>query len=180
MVAGNVPTEIYDAFEKRFQLKIQTSYSLTEAVFAIMGPREGTHPRKPGGVGVPMEHPNPEVNNKIKIVDEEGREVPHGRQGEIVIQNPAIMIGYLRDAEKTAEAKKDGWLYTGDIGFQDEGGYFFFVGRKKEVIRRRGEQIAPTEIESIINSHPGVEESAVIGVPSILGTGEEEVKAYVR
>jgi crotonobetaine/carnitine-CoA ligase len=180
MVAGNVPVEIYDDFEKRFQLKIQTIYSLTEAVFAIMGPREGTQPRKRGGIGVPMEHPDPRIKNEVKIIDDKGEEVPRGKQGEIAIRNPATMIGYFKDPERTAETKRDGWIYTGDIGVQDEEGYFFFVGRKKEVIRRRGELISPTEIESVINRHPGVQESAVVGVPSGLGSGEEEVKAYVR
>jgi crotonobetaine/carnitine-CoA ligase len=90
------------------------------------------------------------------------------------------MTGYFKDPERTAETKKNGWIYTGDIGYQDEEGYFFFVGRKKEVIRRRGELISPSEIESVINSHPSVQESAVIGIPSGLGSGEEEVKAYVR
>jgi len=179
MIAGNVPTEIYRDFERRFELKIQTVYSLTEAPFAIMGPREGTQPRKPGGIGVPMEHPDPSVMNEVKIVDDMGTEVPRGQQGEIIIRNPATMIGYFKDAEKTIEAKRDGWVYTGDIGYQDEGGYFFFIGRKKEVIRRRGELISPTEIEAIINSHPSVQGSAVIGVPSGLGSGEEELKAYV-
>jgi acyl-CoA synthetase (AMP-forming)/AMP-acid ligase II len=178
MVAGNVPTEIYEDFEKRFQLKIQTIYSLTEAVFAIMGPREGTQPRKPGGIGVPMEHPKG-IKNEAKIIDDEGEEVPRRKQGEIVLRNPAVMIGYFKDPERTAETKRDGWIHTGDIGYQDEEGYFFFVGRKKEVIRRRGELISPTEIESVINSHSSVQESAVIGVPSGLGSGEEEVKAYV-
>jgi crotonobetaine/carnitine-CoA ligase len=180
MVAGNVPTEIYYDFEKRFQLKIQTIYSLTEAVFAIMGPREGTQPRKPGGIGVPMDHPNSLIKNEVKIVDDSSTEVPRGKQGEIVIKNPATMIGYIKDPERTDETKRDGWIHTGDIGYQDEDGYFFFVGRKKEVIRRRGELISPTEIESVINSHPSVQESAVLGVPSSLGSGEEEVKAYVR
>jgi len=180
MVAGNVPAEIYHDFEQRFQLKIQTIYSLTEAPFAIMGPREGTQPRKPGGVGVPMEHPAPSIKNEVRIVDDIGAEVCWGGQGEIIIRNPAIMIGYFKDPEKTAEIKRDGWIHTGDIGYQDEDGYFFFVGRKKEVIRRRGELISPTEIESVINSHPYVEESAIIGVPSGLGSGEEEVMAYVR
>jgi crotonobetaine/carnitine-CoA ligase len=180
LIAGNVPTDIYHDFEKRFQLKIQTIYSLTEAVFAVMGPREGTRPRKPGGIGVPMEHPNPFVKNEVQIIDEAGQEVPRGKQGEIVIRNPATMIGYYKDPEKTAETKREGWIYTGDIGYQDEEDYFFFIGRKKEVIRRRGELISPSEIESIINSHPSVQESAVIGVPSDLGSGEEEVKAYVH
>lgn len=179
LVAGNVPTEIYHEFEKRFRLKIQTIYSLTEAVLAIMGPREGTQPRKPGGIGVPMEHPNSAIKNEVRIIDETGNEVPRGRQGEIVIRNPATMIGYFKDPERTAETKREGWIHTGDIGYQDGEDYFFFVGRKKEVIRRRGELISPAEIESVINSHPSVQESAVIGVPSGMGSGEEEVKAYV-
>lgn len=179
LIAGNVPTEIYHEFEKRFQLKIQTIYSLTEAVFAIMGPREGTRSRKPGGIGVPMEHPNSSVGNEVQIVDERGQNVPKGKQGEIVIRNTATMIGYFKDPQRTAETKRNGWIYTGDIGYQDEEGYFFFIGRKKEVIRRRGELISPGEIESIINSHPSIQESAVISVPSGLGSGEEEVKAYV-
>jgi len=179
MVAGNVPAEIYCDFEQRFQLKIQTIYSLTEAPFAIMGPREGTQPRKPGGIGVPMEHPDPSIKNEVRIIDDTGVEVPRGKQGEIIIRNPAIMIGYFKDPEKTSETKRDGWIHTGDIGYQDEDGYFFFIGRGKEVIRRRGELISPSEIESVINSHPSVDESAAIGVPSGLGPGEEEVKAYV-
>jgi len=180
MVAGNVPVETYWDFEKRFQLRIQTIYSLTEAVFAIMGPREGTQERKPGGVGVPMEHPDPSVINEVRIIDDTGVEVAHGKRGEIIIRNPATMIGYFKDPERTAETKRDGWIHTGDIGYQDEDGYFFFLGRKKEVVRRRGELISPTEIEAVINSHESIAESAVIGVPSSLGSGEEEVKAYVR
>ena len=180
LVAGNVPAEIYHDFEERFQLKIQTIYSLTEAVLGIMAPRRGTQPRKPGGIGVPMEHPDPSIKNEVKIIDDTGSEVLRGKQGEIIIRNPLTMIGYFKDSEKTAETKRDGWIRTGDIGYQDEDGYFFFVGRKKEVIRRRGELISPVEIERVINSHPGVEESAVIGIPSGLGSGEEEVKAYVR
>lgn len=179
MVAGNVPKEIYKQFEKRFRLKIQTIYSLTEAVFAIMGPREGIRPRKIGSIGVEMEHPNPVIKNEIKIVDDTGIEVPSGKQGEIAIRNPLTMLGYLNDPEKTNETKRDGWVFTGDIGYKDSEGYFFFVGRKKDVIRRRGELISPTEIEDIIRTHPKVDESAVLGIPSGLGTGEEEIKAYV-
>lgn len=180
LIAGNVPPEIYYEFERRFQLKIQTIYSLTEAVLAIMGPREGTRPRKPGGIGVPMEHPDPSIKNEVKIIDDTGQEVLQGRQGEIIIRNPVTMMGYFKDPERTDETIRNGWIYTGDIVYQDEEGYFFFVGRKKEVIRRRGELISPTEIESVINSHPNVLESAVIGVASDLGSGEEEIKAYVR
>jgi acyl-CoA synthetase (AMP-forming)/AMP-acid ligase II len=180
MVAGNVPQEYYFDFEKRFNLKIQTIYSLTEAVMAVMGPREGTQPRKPGGIGVPMGHPDSSVKNEVIICNESGQEVPPGERGEIIIRNPAVMIGYYKDRAKTAETKEDGWIHTGDIGYRDADGYFFFVGRGKDVIRRRGELISPAEIEAVVNGYDKVAECAVIGVPSGLGTGEEEVKAYVR
>ncbi|MCB2228830.1 MAG: AMP-binding protein [Desulfarculaceae bacterium] len=180
MVAGSVPPDIYPAFEERFGLKIQTIYSLTESTMAIMGPREGTMPRKPGTIGVPMEHPDPSVDNAVRIVDAMGREAAPGGQGEIIIKNPAVMLEYYRDPEKTAETKRDGWIHTGDVGWRDDEGYIHFVGRQKEVIRRRGELISPTQIEAVLNAHELIEESAVIGVPSDLGTGEEEVKAFIK
>jgi len=180
MIVGNAPKEIYHDFEERFQIKIQTIYSLTEAPFLIMGPREGTIMKKIGGIGVPMEHPDPSIRNEVKIIDDTGVEAQPEQKGEIIVRNPATMIGYFKDPEKTAETIKDGWIHTGDMGYQDKDGYFFFVGRKKEVIRRRGELISPIEIESVINSHPNVQESAVVGIPSGLGSGEEEVMAYVR
>lgn len=177
---GYVPSDYYHDFENRFQMKVQTAYSLTEATTAIMAPREGTRPRKKTpGVGVVMEHPDLSFHNEVKIVSETGTEVPRGKHGQIIVKNPAVMIGYFKNPEKTAEAKRDGWIYTGDVGYQDEDGYFFFVGRSKDILRRRGEQISPAQIESVINAHPKVEDSAVIGVPSALGPGEEEVKAYV-
>ncbi len=180
IMAGGVPNEYYFDFEKRFKVKIQTAYTLTEATMAIMAPREGTQPRKPTpGVGVIMEHPDPSVRNEVKIVDESGVEVPRNTHGQIIVKNPAVMIGYLKDPQKTAETKRDGWIYTGDVGYQDDDDYFFFVGRSKDVLRRRGELISPAQIESVINTHPKVEDSVVIGVPSALGTAEEEVKAYI-
>jgi len=180
IMAGGVPGEYYYDFEKRFQVKITTAYSLTEATLAIMAPREGTQSRKPTpAVGVPMEHPDPSIRNEIKIINEAGEEVPRGKQGQIIVRNPAVMLSYFKDPEKTAETKRNGWIYTGDIGYQDEDGYFFFAGRSKEVLRRRGELISPAEIESVINTHPKVEDSAVIGIPSGLGTAEEEIKAYI-
>ncbi|MFX0211560.1 MAG: AMP-binding protein, partial [Candidatus Hodarchaeota archaeon] len=178
VIAGNWPKEIYHNFERRFRVKNQTIYSLTEAPLGIMGPREGTGPRKVGGIGIPMEHPDSAIKNEVKIV-KACDELPPGKRGEIIIRNPAVMIGYFKDPEKTAETKLDGWIYTGDIGYRDQSGYFFFVGRKKETLRRRGELISPVEIESVINRHPKVQESAVIGVPSGIGTGEEEIKAYI-
>ena len=87
------------------------------------------------------------------------------------------MPGYWRNPERTQESLKDGWLHTGDLGWVDEDGYLYFVDRKKDVVRRRGENISSQEVEDVIKRHPGVLDCAVIAVPSDLG--EEEVKAYV-
>ena len=179
VVAGNWPPDIYRKFEERFQVKNQSMYSLTESPMGLMAPREGTRPRKIGSIGVPFEHPDPSLKNEYRIVDEEGQDVNPGEVGEIIIRNPALMLGYYREPEKTAEVMKDGWFHTGDKAYMDDEGHFFFVGRAKDVIRRRGELVSPAEIESVINKHPKVGESAVIGVASGLGTGEEEIKAYV-
>ncbi len=179
VVAGNWPPDIYRKFEERFQVKNQAMYSLTESPMGLMAPREGTKPRKIGSLGIPFEHPDPSLKNEYRIVDEEGRDTRPGEVGEIIIRNPALMLGYYKEPEKTAEVMKDGWFHTGDKAYMDEEGYFFFVGRAKDVIRRRGELVSPSEIEAVINKHPKVGESAVIGVASGLGTGEEEIKAYV-
>ncbi len=88
-----------------------------------------------------------------------------------------MMAGYYKDPERTAEALRGGWLRTGDIATRDDDDEFFFVGRKKELIRRRGENISPAEVEAVLNSHPAVHEAAVIGVPSAFA--EEDVVACV-
>lgn len=108
--------------------------------------------------------PLPDVD--MKIVDEQGNDVPVGEQGEIVARGPRVMQGYWKDAEKTARAfTKDGWLRTSDIGWRDEEGYFYLAGRGDDMIIRGGENISPEEVENVIGSHPAVEEVAVIGVP---------------
>ena len=87
------------------------------------------------------------------------------------------MKGYFKDEQKTAETMRNGWLHTGDYAYMDEDGYFYFVERKKDVIRRRGEMVSPTQVEDVINQHPKVEISAVIPVPAELG--EDDIKAFV-
>ena len=181
MQAGYVPSDYYHDFENRFRLKIQTAYSLTETAVAVMAPREGRRPRKKTpGVGIVMEHPDPNFQNEVKIIDETGAEASRNQPGQFIVKNAAVMIGYYKNSEKTAETKKDGWIHTGDLGYQDEEGYFFFVGRSKDVLRRKGELFSPAQIESVLNAHPQIEDSAVIGLPSDLGPGEDEVKAYVQ
>lgn len=108
--------------------------------------------------------PLPDV--EMKVIDEDGRELPLGEIGEIVARGPRVMSGYWKDAEKTAQAlTPDGWLRTSDMGYRDEEGYFYLAGRADDMIIRGGENISPEEVENVLYSHPKVEEAAVIGVP---------------
>jgi len=122
--------------------------------------REKKLRRLTSSIGRPM----PDV--EVKIVGEDGREQPPREVGEIVARGPRIMGGYWNDPEKTAKTlTKDGWLRTGDMGFKDEDGYIFLVGRGDDLIIRGGENISPEEIENVLYTHPAVDEVAVIGVP---------------
>jgi len=103
---------------------------------------------------------------EMKIIDEEGNDLPQGEVGEIVARGPRVMSGYWKDEEKTGKTiDKDGWVHTGDIGYMDEEGYFFLAGRATDMIIRAGENISPEEVEGVVLSHPKVDEAAVIGVP---------------
>jgi len=103
---------------------------------------------------------------EMKIVDETGHELPVGQVGEIVARGPRVMTGYWKDQEKTEKTiDKEGWVHTGDMGYVDEDGYFFLVGRAMDMIIRGGENISPEEVEAVLDSHPKIEEAAVIGVP---------------
>ena len=108
----------------------------------------------------------PMADVQMKVVDEEGKEVPNGEIGEFVAKGPRIMKGYFKDAEKTAKAfTKDGWLRTSDKGYRDNDGYFYLAGRADDMIIRAGENISPEELENVLYSYPKIEEVAVIGVP---------------
>jgi len=103
---------------------------------------------------------------EMKIVDEEGHQLPVGQVGEIVARGPRVMTGYWKDEEKTEKTiDKEGWVHTSDMGYMDEDGYFFLAGRTTDMIIRAGENISPEEIEAVLHSHPKVEEVAVIGIP---------------
>jgi crotonobetaine/carnitine-CoA ligase len=164
-----------DYMEERFRVTFVSGYGLTECGLCIIQPLYGL--RKEKSMGLPKQIPGFGFVNEIKIVDENDREVSRGTTGEIVIKNPAVMKGYYKDPELTSKVIRDGWLHTGDQGWVDEDGYFFFADRKKDVIRRRGENVSSIEVENVINAHPKVLESAVIGVPSEFQ--DDEVKAFV-
>jgi acyl-CoA synthetase (AMP-forming)/AMP-acid ligase II len=128
--------------------------------------------RKPGSVGLPME-------NEVAIMDSSGSLCAAGEPGEIVVRGPLVFDGYLNDPELTARSFTGGWFHSGDLGRCDEDGFFYHLGRSKEVINRGGEKIAPVEVDSVIESLPGVRAAACFGVrhPSL---GEELVAAVVR
>ncbi len=123
-----------------------------------------------GSMGRAALHPDHSLTfSEMKVVDEEGRELPDGEAGELLVRTPIIMQGYFRDPEQTRLAFRDGWFLTGDLARRDRDGYFWFVARKKDIIRRRGENIAGAELDRIIGEHPSVLEAAAIAVPSELG-----------
>ncbi len=120
---------------------------------------------------------------EVKVVNPEtDEELPVGETGEIVIrpkQASCFMAGYLQMPDRTVEAWRNLWFHTGDAGRFDAKGRLFFIDRIKDCIRRRGENVSSYEVEQVINTHPSVAESAVVGVPSQVPGGEEEIKAYI-
>ena len=102
---------------------------------------------------------------EIRIVDEDGNDVSTNDQGEIIASGPQLMKGYWQQDDVTAETIKNGWLFTGDLGYQDDEGYIFLTGRAKDFIKRAGEMISPEEVEQTLMSHPAVDEAAIIGIP---------------
>jgi acyl-CoA synthetase (AMP-forming)/AMP-acid ligase II len=114
---------------------------------------------------------------RLKILDEAGRALGPRQTGEIAVESPARMACYYKDEAATREALRDGWFHSGDLGFLDEDGWLYFVDRKRDVIRRGGENVSSVLVEKVLREHPHVTEVAVIGVPDpVLG---QEIKAYV-
>lgn len=159
--------------EARFGLRITCGYALSESPYGTVW-RHGTRPY--GTLGAVRQHPTlGHVNDGRVMVD--GVEVAVGEQGELELRNPAIMKGYYEMPEETAAVVVDGWLRTGDVVTRNADETYTFIGRKKEVIRRRGENLSPAEVEAALERHPDVVEAAVVGVASDLS--EEDVKAFV-
>jgi len=172
LVVALLHPEFHLDFEERFDATVIPSYSLTEDILSVIGPVDKSR-RKLGSCGLPVA---PEVHS-LSILDEEGRPCPPGQSGEIVKRSPAVMKGYYKNPEATAATLLRGWLHTGDLGYLDEDGFLYFIDRKKDVVRRGDENISSEEVEQVLNSHPLIAESAVVGVPDPVR--QEEVKAYV-
>ena len=167
--------ERQEEMEQRFGLRIVVGYAMSESPYGLIWPH-GARPY--GTLGTPRQHPVLGVVNEAKVIGEDGEVRPAGETGELLLRNPVITRGYWGMPAETAEAiTADGWLHTGDLVTLGDDGMYTFVARKKEVLRRRGENLSPTEVEEALVSHPSVQEAAVVGVPSELS--EEEVKAFV-
>jgi acyl-CoA synthetase (AMP-forming)/AMP-acid ligase II len=154
--AAPASKELLDAVEERFGFVPAEGYGLTECTCAATSNRWWDE-RKAGTVGPAF----PGV--RVEIMGPDGTILPRGRRGEVVVQGPTVMRGYLGRPEATAEALRGGWLHTGDVGVLDEDGYLRIVDRIKDMIIRGGENIYPQEIESVLLSREGVYEAAVIG-----------------
>lgn len=165
-----MPVEVIKDFERVFGLRVLEGYGLSEtSPLACFNHFE--RPSKPGTVGQPI------FGVDVRCFDENDCEVNRGERGEVVIRGSNVMKGYYKRPEATAEAFKNGWFHTGDIGIVDADGYLSIVDRKKDMILRGGYNVYPRELEEIIMTHEAVSLVAVVGVPSErLG---EEVKAFV-
>jgi long-chain acyl-CoA synthetase len=171
-ICGSAPLtqETWTKFKETFGGEIVEGWGLTEAgANNCANPMQGK--KKIRSIGTPMK------GTRMKVVDDLGNEVPVGRQGEILIGGPMLMKGYWKNPEETAKVLRDGWLFTGDVGYRDEEGYFFITERKKDLIIKGGENIAPREVEEVLFTHPKVAEAAVIGIADeVYG---ENIKAFV-
>ena len=158
--------------ERRFKMRAREAFGMTECGSAFVMPPEADHWVGSGSIGLPV------AFREAMIADDKGEPLPAGEMGELCVRGPGMMLGYYKNPEATAETFHRGWLRTGDLARRDEKGFYFIVGRKKEMIRRNSENIAVREVEEVIRGMPAVDEVAVVPVPDpVVG---EEVKAYVK
>jgi crotonobetaine/carnitine-CoA ligase len=168
--------EFLAEFQERFGTDIIVGFGMTETCYGTI--EKIGDVRRTGSSGQARQHPDPGFANQVRISDSvTGEPLGVNAVGEITLTNPAVTPGYWNNGEQTRQTLRDGWLYTGDLGWLDDDGFLYFVDRKKDIIRRRGENISSQEVEDVIKRHAQVLDCAVIAVPSELG--EDEVKAYV-
>ena len=171
--AGPLMQEVQDKFEQVTRARIVEGFGLSEA-----SPVTHANPvfgrRKIGSIGLPW----PDTEARIVDIETGERLLSVGEAGELVVRGPQVMKGYWNKPEETALALRDGWLHTGDIARMDEEGYFYIVGRIKDMIKTVGENVYPREIEEVLYGHPKVKEAVVVGLPHEKFLGEK-IKAYI-
>jgi crotonobetaine/carnitine-CoA ligase len=160
--------------EQRFGLRIVVGYAMSESPYGLIWPH-GSRPY--GTLGTVRQHPDLGVVNEARVIGEAGAVVTAGGSGELELRNPVLTAGYWGMPAESAAVMDGDWLRTGDLVTANEDGTYTFLSRVKEVIRRRGENLSPLEVEDVLAAHPAVLECAVTGVPSELS--EEEVKAFI-
>ncbi len=174
MFGGGCPPNLFDQVEKRFGVTLLEGYGMSEIGLPLLNTMKS---RKKGTCGKPV------YGCQVKLVDDQGMEVGPGVPGELLVRNqePYTMLQeYYKMPAKTVEAWRDLWFNTGDYLVMDDDGYFNFLDRKKDAIRRRGENISSQEVEKVINAHPAVLESAAIGVKSEMAEDEVMVCASLK
>jgi long-chain acyl-CoA synthetase len=171
--AGPLMHEVQEKFEQLTRARIVEGYGLSEA-----SPVTHANPvygrRKVGSIGLPW----PDTEAKIVDIETGEKILPVGKAGELVVRGPQVMKGYWNMPEETALTLRNGWLHTGDIARMDEEGYFYIVGRIKDMIKTVGENVYPREVEEVLYTHPKVKEAVVVGLPHEKFLGEK-IKAYV-
>ncbi|HJV32132.1 MAG TPA: AMP-binding protein, partial [Bacillales bacterium] len=173
-ISGSAPlsVEVQDKFEKVTSGRLVEGYGLTEASPVTHANFLWDHPRVKGSIGVPW----PDTDAAV-ISLETGERLPYGEIGEIVVKGPQVMKGYWNRPEETEMVLRDGWLYTGDVGYMDEQGYFYVVDRKNDVIIAGGFNIYPREVEEVLYEHSDIQEAVAVGIPDPYRG--ETVKAFV-
>jgi acyl-CoA synthetase (AMP-forming)/AMP-acid ligase II len=165
-----LPPRVMHALETAFGAPVLEAYGMTEAAHQMASNPLPPAARLPGSVGRG-------TDVQISIMDDEGRHLPIGERGEVVIKGPNVVRGYENNPEANASSFVDGWFRTGDQGVLDENGYLTLTGRLKEMINRGGEKISPREIDEVLLAHPKVAEAVAFGVPHT--SWGEEVAAAV-
>ncbi|ABZ82700.1 long-chain-fatty-acid-coa ligase [Heliomicrobium modesticaldum Ice1] len=169
--AAGLPVEVQQRFEELTGGRVVEGYGLTEAS-PVTHCIPLWHKRKAGSIGLPL------PDTEAKIVDPETAAVIAGGEvGELVVKGPQVMKGYWNRPDETSAVLRDGWLFTGDLAYMDEDGFFHIVGRKKDIIIAGGYNIYPREVEEVLFEHPGIQEAVVVGVPDPYRG--ETVKAYI-
>lgn len=175
-ISGSAPLapETQRRFEELTGGTVREGFGMSEAPTAThCNPMHGEN--RVGSIGLPF----PDVECRIVSLDDEVTDVPVGEIGELVLRGPALMSGYHNMPTETANALRDGWLYTGDIARMDEDGYFYIVDRKKDMVLIGGFNVYPNEVEKVLMEHPAVLECAVAGIPHPEKAGQEALKAWI-
>ncbi|MBO8173567.1 MAG: long-chain fatty acid--CoA ligase [Bacillaceae bacterium] len=165
-----LPVEVFHKWKDIFGFEILEGYGLSECSPVVtMHTPDGI--KKPGSIG-------PTIDGvEVKIVNENGEELPNGEVGELIVRGPNVMKGYWRRPDATEKAIRNGWFHTGDLGYRDDDNFFYIADRQKDMINRGGMKIYPREVEEVLYQHPQVLEASVIGVPDpVMG---EEIKACI-